>query len=123
MKSSATPASPPGINLSGVFIVVGNYGSGKTEICINLAVNQKRAGIDVCIADLDLVNPYFRTREAKNTLATLGIEVILPSQEYLQADLPVLSPLVAGIIRKPMQFGVERYQDIKGLQHDFFRYN
>jgi hypothetical protein len=91
------------INLTGIVIIVGNYGSGKTEISINLAVNRKRAGIDVRIADLDLVNPYFRTREAKDSLTKLGIDLVLPQQEYLQADLPILSPAVAGMIRQPSQ--------------------
>ena len=89
------------ISLNGIVAIVGNYGSGKTEVAINLAVNRKRAGLDVRIADLDLVNPYFRTREAKNTLETLGINVILPPQEFLQADLPILSPAIAGMIRQP----------------------
>jgi hypothetical protein len=87
------------INLNGLVVIVGNYGSGKTEVSINLAVNRKRAGLDVSIADLDLVNPYFRTREARTTLTDLGIKVILPPEQYLQADLPVLSPAIAGMIR------------------------
>ena len=87
------------INLNGLVVIVGNYGSGKTEVSINLAVHRKRAGINVGIADLDLVNPYFRTREARITLTDLGIQVILPPEQYLQADLPVLSPTIAGIIR------------------------
>lgn len=91
------------IDLAGIVAIVGNYGSGKTEISINLAVNRKRAGLDVRIADLDLVNPYFRTREAKDTLEVWGIDVVLPPNEYLQADLPILSPLVAGLIRQPAQ--------------------
>ncbi|MDX1706963.1 MAG: cobalamin biosynthesis protein CbiA, partial [Desulfobacterales bacterium] len=69
------------IELNGVVIIVGNYGSGKTEVAINLAVYHKRAGIDVRIADLDLVNPYFRTREAKDSLSKLGIDVVLPPDE------------------------------------------
>ena len=89
------------IDLTGIVVIVGNYGSGKTEVCINLAVHRKRAGIEVRIADLDLVNPYFRTREAKAPLANLGIEVVLPPEQYLQADLPILSALVSGMIRKP----------------------
>ncbi len=89
------------INLQGIVIIVGNYGSGKTEVSINLAVNRKRSGLDVRIADLDLVNPYFRTREAKNTLSKLGIDVIVPPKKFLQADLPILSPLVSGMIRNP----------------------
>jgi len=87
------------ISLNGLVVIVGNYGSGKTEVSINLAVNRKRAGLDVGIADLDLVNPYFRTREARITLTDLGIKVILPPEQYLHADLPVLSPTIAGMIR------------------------
>ena len=88
------------INLNGLVVIVGNYGSGKTEVSINLAVNRKRAGLNVGIADLDLVNPYFRTREARITLTDRGIQVILPPEQYLQADLPVLSPTIAGMIRQ-----------------------
>ena len=91
------------ITLTGIVIIVGNYGSGKTEISINLAAYRKRAGVDVRIADLDLVNPYFRTREAKDALSGLGIEVVLPEDKYLQADLPILSPMVAGMIRGPSE--------------------
>jgi len=87
------------IHLNGVVAIVGSYGSGKTEVSINLAVNCKRAGADVRVADLDLVNPYFRTREARKQLENLGIRVVLPPQEYLQADLPVLSPEIAGMIK------------------------
>jgi hypothetical protein len=89
--------------IKGIVIIVGNYGSGKTEVSINLAVNQKCAGVDVKIADLDLVNPYFRTREARKPLLKLGIEVVVPEEKYLQADLPILSPAVSGLIRHPME--------------------
>jgi len=89
--------------IKGIFIIVGNFGSGKTEVSINLAVNQKRAGVDVKIADLDLVNPYFRTREARKALAKLGIEVVVPEEKYLQADLPILSPVISGLIRQPSE--------------------
>jgi hypothetical protein len=87
------------IKLSGLVVVVGNYGSGKTEVSINLAANRRLAGLNVGIADLDLVNPYFRTREARIALTDLGIKVILPPEQYLHADLPVLSPAIAGMIR------------------------
>ena len=89
------------INLKGIVVVVGNFGSGKTEVSINLAVHLKHRGLDVRIADLDLVNPYFRTREARKALEACGIEVVLPPQEYMQADLPILSPTIAGMIRQP----------------------
>lgn len=91
------------MNLNGIVVIVGNYGSGKTEVSVNLAVNRKRAGADVRIADLDLVNPYFRTREARKQLAELGIEVVLPPEIYMNADLPILSPAIAGMIRHPSE--------------------
>jgi len=94
------------INLTGIVVIVGNYGSGKTEVSINLAVSKKLAGSDVCIADLDLVNPYFRTREAKDPLCELGIDVALPPDKYLKADLPILSPVIAGMIRNPRQLTI-----------------
>jgi hypothetical protein len=110
LKITEAWSSEPGIFLSGIagvedikgiVVIVGNYGSGKTEVSINLAVNRKRAGVDVKIADLDLVNPYFRTREARKPLSKLGIEVVVPEEKYLQADLPILSPVISGLIRKP----------------------
>ncbi len=87
------------IDYSDIVIIVGNYGSGKTEVSINLAVTERRAGKAVQVADLDLVNPYFRTREARKQLRMLGIGVILPEEQYMKADLPILSPGVAAMIR------------------------
>jgi Mrp family chromosome partitioning ATPase len=46
------------LELKGIVIIAGNYGSGKTEVAVNLAVDQRRKGHQVRIADLDLVNPY-----------------------------------------------------------------
>jgi hypothetical protein len=72
-------------------------------VSINLAIHRKRAGVDVRIADLDLVNPYFRTREARGPLSEMGIEIVLPPEQYLQADLTILSPSIAGMIRRPAE--------------------
>ncbi len=89
------------INLNGIVIVVGNYGSGKTEVAVNLALYKRLSGTKVRITDLDLVNPYFRTREARAVLSENQIDIVLPPDKYLNADLPVLSPVVAGMIKKP----------------------
>ena len=94
------------IRLEGMVVIVGSYGSGKTEVAVNLAVNRKKAGMDVAIADLDLVNPYFRAREARRALSELGIRVVIPPEQYLQADLPILTPAVAGLIRNPTQISI-----------------
>ena len=93
-------------NLTGIVVIVGGYGSGKTEVSINLAVTRRRDGIDVRVADLDLVNPYFRTREAREALSKLGIDVVVPPKQYLQADLPILSPAISGLIRRPSQLAL-----------------
>ncbi len=86
------------ISLTGIVAFAGNYGSGKTEVTINLAIERKLAGVDVQVADLDLVNPYFRSREAKDMLLEKGIDSVLPPDKLLFADLPILSPAVAGMI-------------------------
>ena len=94
------------INISGIVVIVGNYGSGKTETAVNLAFQMKHSGVDVAIADLDLVNPYFRAREAREALESSGIKVILPDRQYLNADLPILSPAVAGILQNPSELTI-----------------
>ena len=94
------------INLKGVVVIVGNYGSGKTEVAVNLGIKRKKDGLDVLLADLDLVNPYFRTREARRHLADLGIDVILPPRKYLHADLPILSPKIGGLIKNPAALSI-----------------
>ena len=49
-------------------IVTGHYGSGKTEFAINLSMKLKNEGKKVSVCDLDIVNPYFRTNDAKEFL-------------------------------------------------------
>lgn len=92
---------PVQIDLTGVVVLVGNYGSGKTEVAVHLAIDQKRRGRMVQVADLDLVNPYFRTREVRLLLRSLEIDVVLPPEHLLQADLPILMPQVAGMVGDP----------------------
>ena len=87
------------IRFQGVVVIVGNYGSGKTEVAINLALACRQKKTPVRVVDLDLVNPYFRTREARDLLKAHAIDLVLPPAPYLYADLPILIPAVAGAIR------------------------
>lgn len=89
------------IQFSGIVLMVGNYGSGKTEVAVNLAAAGSGDGSTVCIVDLDVVNPYFRTREARQALEDLGVEVVLPPEPLLKVDLPVVSPRIRGALQKP----------------------
>ena len=86
---------------TGIVIIVGNYGSGKTEIAINLAIAAHADGRDVAVVDLDLVNPYFRTRDARALFAAKQIPLVLPGEQYMHADLPILAPEVGGLLREP----------------------
>lgn len=94
------------IDIHGIVIICGNYGSGKSETVVNLAASRKKDGLDVTVADLDLVNPYFRSREAFAYLKRLGVDVILPDKKYMHADLPILAPAVAGMIQQPSELTV-----------------
>jgi len=89
-----------------VILFSGNFGSGKTEVAVNYASWLARQGLKVQIADLDLVNPYFRCREATEPLETLGITVVAPSGDYHSADLPILLPQVRGIIDHPNDYAI-----------------
>jgi len=89
------------LHLNGIVIIVGAYGSGKTEVSINLALHMQKEGTNVRLADLDLVNPYFRSREARHVLERSGVDVVLPPDMYMHADLPILTPKVSGMLRKP----------------------
>jgi len=79
-------------------IIVGNYGSGKTEVSVNLAVGLAKSGKRVQIADLDIVNPYFRSREARATMEACGIRVVIPPGAQAFADLPIVVPQIKAML-------------------------
>lgn len=84
-----------------IVLFTGNYGSGKTEIAVNYASHLAGMREQVTIADLDLVNPYFRCREARQPLEALGVRVVAPEGAYHSADLPILLPELRGLISRP----------------------
>jgi len=88
----------------GVYVIVGNYGSGKSEISVNLAMQLGERREQVSIADLDIINPYFRCREARDVLRGQAIQVIVPPGEQLEADLPIILPQIRGAIGNPGVF-------------------
>jgi len=81
-----------------LYIVIGAYGSGKSEYSIHLARRLNAEGQDVVLADLDVVNPYFRSRDVREEFAQYGIDVIAPEGAFKHADLPMISPRIKGAI-------------------------
>ncbi|GAB4117354.1 MAG: hypothetical protein Kow00103_14030 [Candidatus Caldatribacteriota bacterium] len=80
-------------------IFVGGFGSGKTEIAINYSFQLRRKYKQVAIVDLDIVNPYFRTREVRDSLKLQEIRLIAPEKEMAYADLPLISPEIKGMLQ------------------------
>ena len=88
------------MNENKLIIVIGAYGSAKSEYSINLAKKYRDEDHGVALCDLDVVNPYFRSRDVREEFAELGIDVVAPEGEYKHADLPMISPRVRGMILK-----------------------
>jgi len=75
-----------------ITIITGHYGSGKTEVSVNLAMDRKKEYDKVAILDLDIMNPYFRSRERQKMMEDLGIMVQFNSFGFdITEDLPALS--------------------------------
>lgn len=73
-----------------ILVLMGNYGSGKTEISLNLALKLARRGEKVTLVDLDIVNPYFRSSERTELLEKEGVKVYAPSFAMSTVDVPSL---------------------------------
>lgn len=81
-----------------IIAVVGHYGSGKTNLAVNLAVDLKAAGKQVVLVDLDIVNPYFRSADFAGLMQEKGIETILPVYARSNLDIPALTAQLDGAI-------------------------
>jgi hypothetical protein len=82
-----------------VTLLVGHFGSGKTEIALNGALGLAAAGMRVTLADLDVVKPYFRSRSARAILSDAGIELLAPTGANVHADLPIIVPQIRSHLR------------------------
>ena len=88
------------LNDNRIRVIIGHYGSGKTEFAVNYAMKLAEQGRKVALADLDVVNPYFRSREKHDVLEAKGIEVIGSSLGMKSgADLPAISASVLAPIQ------------------------
>jgi hypothetical protein len=73
-----------------ITIFTGHFGSGKTEVSVNYAFQLARSGKKTVIVDLDIVNPFFRTADAKKPLEEKGVKVIVPVYANTNVDVPSL---------------------------------
>jgi hypothetical protein len=78
--------------MKNITVLYGNYGSGKTELALNMALRLGQTYDDVALVDFDIVNPYFRSSEHKAMLEGRGIRVIAPAFANTGVDLPTIPP-------------------------------
>ena len=71
-------------------ILCGHYGSGKTNVAVNIATELKKTRNTVTVADLDIVNPYFRTKDSESFFAEQGIRLICSAYANSNVDIPAL---------------------------------
>ena len=78
------------MNYKRITLLCGHYGSGKTNVALNMAYELKNMKKEVCIADLDIVNPYFRTKDSAKELEEKGIKLICSEYAGSNVDIPAL---------------------------------
>ena len=87
-------------------LFAGHYGSGKTNIAVNYALHLAAIGKKVCIGDLDIVNPYFRTADSKRELEQAGVELISPQFANSNVDLPALPAEAYRLVEDKSIYGI-----------------
>lgn len=94
------------IDVARLTVLVGHFGSGKTEVAVNIAMELGKRGYVFSLADLDVVDPYFRSRDRKDILEQAGGRLIASSQAHMDADLPSMPPDVSVLFDNPDMYGV-----------------
>ena len=82
-------------------VLTGNYGSGKTEIALNLALAYAGEGQRTTLVDLDIVNPYFRSGEKKQEMEAAGIRMLMPTYALTTVDIPALPAEIQSVFEVP----------------------
>ena len=81
-----------------ITIISGHYGSGKTNIAVNIALSLASDRKNVSLADLDIVNPYFRSKDSQEILENAGIELICSTYANTNVDIPALPQEMYSVI-------------------------
>lgn len=86
------------MDIKRITLFAGHYGSGKTNIAVNWAKYLKSAGKSVTIVDLDIVNPYFRTKDSQEDFEKMGIKLVCSEFANTNLDIPALPKEIYGAI-------------------------
>lgn len=89
-----------------VTLFAGHYGSGKTNIAVNYALYLRSLGKQVAVADLDIVNPYFRTKDSQKDLEAAGIRLISSPFANSNVDLPALPAEAYGLVENRGEYAI-----------------
>lgn len=84
----------------------GHFGSGKTNVAVNYAFELNRQGLPTAIADLDIVNPYFRTKDSEKELTEAGIYVISLPYANTNVDLPTIPSEAYSLVQNTSRYAV-----------------
>lgn len=83
-----------------VTLFCGHYGSGKSNIAVNYAEKLANSGLRTALADIDIVNPYFRSADSKEELEKAGVRVVALPFANSNVDLPALPQEVYGLVQR-----------------------
>ena len=89
-----------------VYLFCGHYGSGKTNLAVNWALRLRAEGLPVTLADIDIVNPYFRSKDSEKELVSAGVGVIALPFANSSVDLPSLPSEIYGLVQRRNTYAV-----------------
>ena len=94
------------MNYKRVTLFAGHYGSGKTNIAVNYALKIKESGTNVVVADLDIVNPYYRAKDSEDVLEKNGIKLISSEYANSNVDVPAIPQEMYAVVDDKSKYAV-----------------
>lgn len=89
-----------------VTLFTGHYGSGKSNLAVNYALSLRERGLRAALADIDIVNPYFRSADSRKELTDAGVRVIALPFANTNVDLPALPSEIYGLVERRDEYAV-----------------
>jgi len=100
--------------LGNIIIFAGGFGSGKSEVALNYAMQRAKGSEGLILADLDLVNPYFASRDLRDTLEQAGIRLVAPHGELSYSDVPSIPGEIIGLLKQDNEMVIDLAGDEVG---------